>query len=134
MTKNYMADIAKMLGVELDEEFKIGGIEPKYRFTENGVYCQVDNGWWQCSNIILPKILLGEFEIIKLPWQPKKNGIYYRPSRKFFGVTKEIWTNNPYDFAFYETGMVFRTKEECEAALLKLRKKYLSGGCNEADD
>ena len=130
MAKNYMADIAKMLGVELEEEFKLDGRKTKYKFTENGLYFYAPDGWWQCSNVMLPKILKGELEIIKLPWQPKKNGIYYRPSRKFFGVTKEIWTNNPYDFAFYETGMVFRTKEECEVALPELREKYLGGDDN----
>ena len=127
MAKNYMADIAKMLGLELDEKFKIGGIEPKYRFTENGVYCHVDNGWWQCSNVMLPKILLGEFEIIKLPWQPKKGEVYCRPEDGFEDVAFDNWGNHPIDFALKEAGMVFRTKEECEAALPELRKKYLGG-------
>lgn len=124
MAKNYMADVAKMLGVELDEEFKISGIERKYKFTENGVYCHVDD-WWQCSNIMLPKILLGEFEIIKLPWQPKKGEVYCRPEDGFEDVAFDNWSNHPIDFALKEVGMIFKTEEECEAALPIFRKKYL---------
>lgn len=37
MAKNYMADVAKMLGVELGEEFKI--VSPLlYKFTEQGLF------------------------------------------------------------------------------------------------
>lgn len=127
MAKNYMADVAKMLGVELDEEFKIGGIERKYKFTENGVYCHVENGWWQCSNVMLPKILLGEFEIIKLPWQPKKGDEYYYPGEGFNNICRALWENSVHGFAFKEAGLIFKTYEECEAALPELRKKYLGG-------
>lgn len=70
-------------------------------------------------------------DIVKLPWQPKTNEAYYRPSRKFFRVTSEVWTDNPYDYAFKEAGMIFKTKEECEAALSELREKYLGGIDNE---
>ena len=37
MAKNYMADVAKMLGVELGEEFKIDGSNLIYKFFENGL-------------------------------------------------------------------------------------------------
>lgn len=130
MAKNYMADVAKMLGVELEEEFKIDGIELKYRFTENGVYCHVDNGWWQCSNVMLPKILLGEFEIIKLPWQPKKGDEYYYPGEGFNNICRALWGNTVFGFAYKEAGLIFKTYEECEAALPELRKKYLGGDDN----
>lgn len=130
MAKNYMADVAKMLGVEFEEEFKIDGIELKYRFTENGVYCHVDNGWWQCSNVMLPKILLGEFEIIKLPWQPKKGDEYYYPGEGFNNICRALWGNTVFGFAYKEAGLIFKTYEECEAALPELRKKYLGGDDN----
>lgn len=133
MAKNYMADVARMLGVELGEEFKIGGSSGIYKFFENGLCFKCDEAWLPAKYQFLD-LIKGECKIIKLPWKPETNKKYYRPSRKFFNVTTEIWTNNPYDFAFYETGMVFRTKEECEAALPELRKKYLGGDCNETDD
>lgn len=69
---NYMENVAKMLGVELEEEFKLGSSEVKYKFTENGLYFCAPDGWWQCSNVMLPRILRGNVEVVKLPWQPKK--------------------------------------------------------------
>lgn len=72
MAKNYMQDVARMLGVELEEEFKLNNGETKYKFTENGLYFLAPDGWWQWSNVMLPRILRGNVKIVKLPWQPKK--------------------------------------------------------------
>lgn len=129
MAKNYMADVAKMLGVELGEEFKIDGSNLIYKFLENGLYFRCIEGWLPAKHQF-HDLIKGECNIVKLPWTPKTNEAYYRPSRKFFGVTSEVWTDNPYDYAFKEAGMIFRTAEECEAALPELRKKYLGGDDN----
>ena len=127
MTKNYMADVAKMLGVELEEEFKLDGIETKYKFTENGLYFYAPDGWWQCSNVMLPRILRGNVEIVKLPWKPKKGDAYYYPGEGFNNVCRALWENTVFGFAYKEAGLIFKTYEECEAALPELRKKYLGG-------
>lgn len=128
MAKNYMADVARMLGVELGEEFKLDGRETKYKFTENGLYFYAPDGWWQCSNVLLPRILRGNVEIVKVPWQPKVGDVYYRPRdyhTAFSEAVTDFWRDTVNDFALKEAGMIFRTKEECEAALPALRKKYL---------
>ena len=126
MAKKCMADVAKMLGVELGEKFKIDGSNLIYKFFDNGLYFRCIEGWLPAKYQFLD-LIKGECNIVKLPWTPKTNEAYYRPSRKFFGVTSEVWTDNPYDYAFKEAGMIFRTAEECEAALPDLRKKYLGG-------
>lgn len=126
-----MADVAKMLGVELEEEFMVTEDDSIYKLTKDGLEYKSDDGNWYYANDVFLNLLDGTIEIVKLPWQPKTNEAYYRPSRKFFGVTSEVWTDNPYDYAFKETGMIFKTKEECEAALPGLRKKYLGGNDNE---
>ena len=130
MAKNYMADVARMLGVELEEEFKIDGSNLIYKFFENGLYLRCSEGWLPAKYQFLD-LIKGECNIVKFPWTPKTNEAYYRPSRKFFGVTSEVWTDNPYDYAFKEAGMIYRTEKECEAALPGLRKKYLGGNDNE---
>lgn len=130
MAKNYMQDVANILGVELGEEFKLDGRETKYKFTENGLYFYASDGWWQCSNVLLPKILKGELEIIKLPWQPKEGDVYYYPGDKFNAVYHSIWGNSVFGFAYKEAGLIFKTYEECEAALPALRKKHLGGDDN----
>lgn len=130
MAKNYMQDVARMLGVELGEEFKLDGTERKYKFTENGLYFYAPDGWWQCPSVLLPRILRGNVEIVKLPWQPRKGEVYCRPEDGFEDVAFDNWGNHPIDFALKEAGMIFKTKEECEAALPALRKKYLGGDDN----
>ena len=130
MAKNYMADIAKMLGVELEEEFMIFRVSGTYKFTTEGVEVK-SNKQWVVINLFLIDLITGKHRIVKIPWKPKTNEAYYRPSRKFFGVTSKVWTGNPYDYAFMEAGMIYRTEKECEAALPGLRKKYLGGNDNE---
>lgn len=130
MTKNYMQDVAKMLGVELGEEFKIEGSNLIYKFLENGLYFRCIEGWLPAIYQFLD-LIKGELEIVKLPWQPKEGDVYYYPGDKFNAVYHSIWGNSVFCFAFKEAGFIFKTYEECEAALPALREKYLGGNDNE---
>lgn len=139
MAKNYMADVAKMLGVEPGEKFEVVIPDEKehqpvhYQFNCNQFGCWETQGGLSGFHVhwdLLLMILCGQAYIKKLPWQPKHNEIYYRPWRNFTGATSEYWNNAVTDIALKEAGMVFRTKEECEAALPELRKKYLGGDDN----
>lgn len=133
MAKNYMADVAKMLGVELGEEFKIDGSNLIYKFLENGLYFRSIEGWLPAKYQFLD-LIKGELEIVRLPWQPKKGDEYYYPGEGFNNICRALWGNTVFGFAYKEAGLIFKTYEECGAALPELRKKYLGGGCNEADD
>ena len=64
MAKNKMEEVAKLLGVELEEEFKIKGLPAKYKLSKNGLKYYI--GQWNDSPW-LQKLLTGEREIIKLP-------------------------------------------------------------------
>lgn len=67
MAENKMEQVAKMLGVELNEEFKLGSGCAKYKLTKNGLMYYADfKGEWNNSNRI-EALLKGEYEIIKLP-------------------------------------------------------------------
>lgn len=128
-----MADIAKMLGVELEEEFKIDGSNLIYKFFENGLYFRSIEGWLHTDNILID-LIKGDSKIVKLPWQPKVGDVYYRPRdyhTAFSEAVTDFWRDTVNDFALKEAGMIFRTKEECEAALPALWKKYLGGNDNE---
>ena len=129
MAKNYMADVAKMLGVELGEEFKINGSNLIYKFFENGLYFRSIEGWLPARYQFLD-LIKGECNIVKLPWQPKKGDVYYYPVSNFKDVCCTNWAYSVCDFAFKEAGLIFKTYEECEAALPELRKKYLGGDDN----
>ncbi len=124
MAKNYMPEIAKMLGVEVGEIFKMTDYNSLYRFTERGLEFKGTAGW--CLSERIEWLLTGRNEILKLPWQPKEGDRYYFPATDFQYSCPETWDNHPIDFALKEAGMAFKTKEECEAALPELRKKYLS--------
>lgn len=131
MTKNYMADVAKLLGIELEEEFMVTEDDSIYKLTKDGLEYKSDNGNWYYANDVFLNLLDGTIEIVKLPWQPKKGDEYYYPACNFKDVFSTNWTYSVFDFAYKEAGLIFKTKEECEAALPELRKKYLGGIDNE---
>lgn len=132
MNKNYMEEIAKLLGVELEEEFKFR--ESTYddiyygygKITKKGFMTRKENtAIWSYNSWALQCLLIGKSKIEKLPWQPEKSEMHYVPSPDFKHAVSDRWDNYPSDFALKEAGMIFRTREECEAALPELRKKYL---------
>lgn len=130
MAKNYMDDVAKMLGVELEEEFKIDSSDTIYKFYKNGLCFQCGGAWLRADNILID-LIKGDSKIVKLPWQPKKGDEYYYPGEGFNNVCRALWGNTVIGFAYKEAGLTFKTYEECEAALPELRKKYLGGENNE---
>ena len=129
MAKNYMTDVAKMLGVELEEEFMIFRVSGTYKFTTEGVEVKSNKGW-VVLNLFLIDLLTGKHRIVKIPWQPKGGDEYYYPACNFKDIFSTNWSYSVSDFAFKEAGMVFRTREECEAAIPALREKYLGGDDN----
>ena len=67
MAKNKMEDVAKLLELELREEFKIKGLSARYRITNIGLqYKSETEGVWYTSNKLLPVLLQGEISIIKV--------------------------------------------------------------------
>lgn len=123
---NYMKDVAKILGVELEEEFKIKGFEPIYKITNYGLVIKTDsNNWCEMSGDTFLQLIRGDYVIRKLPWQPKKGDEYYYPGEGFNNICRALWGNTVFGFAYKEAGLIFKTYEECEAALPVLRKKYL---------
>lgn len=134
MSKNLIPEIAKMLGVELGEEFKIKGYEEWfYKFDNDRVLMFKHN-----DDVKMPvapvsvyvaflALLRGECEIIKLPWKPKKGetywGFLYSQRNDAWLLCLYTWGNNPEDCAFYKAGWVFHTKEEAKAALPAVAKE-----------
>ena len=67
MAQNKMEEVAKLLGLELREEFKIKGLSERYRITNIGLqYNSETEGVWYTSNKLLPILLQGEISIIKV--------------------------------------------------------------------
>ena len=67
MVQNKMEEVAKLLELELREEFKIKGLPARYRITNIGLqYNSETEGVWYTSNKLLPVLLQGEISIIKV--------------------------------------------------------------------
>ena len=66
MAENKMNEVAKLLGVELEEEFIIDGLSYKYKLSNYGLMCWSNNlQRWYISSIV-GELLTGEKQIIKL--------------------------------------------------------------------
>ena len=126
-----MQDVANMLGVELEEEFHLKDSSVFYKIVNKGLYYKFNTTWYPSSNDLFVKLIMGEVEIIKLPWQPDAGDEYYYPSFDLKRVSYSRWHNETFDFAYKEAGFIFKTYEECEASLATLREKYLGGNDNE---
>ena len=107
---NYMAEVAKILGVELGEEFEIKNRDGlMYRLTENGLIL-----YGIKQRDMLLALLEGRYTIKEKPWRPKLN-------EQFWFVLQDGHTdicyckNSWYDIALYKFGNCYRTREEAEA-------------------
>ena len=116
--KYCMKDMAKMLGVEIGEVFKIDS-KPHclFRFTHKCLQVSVTSDFWLMgSDDYLHGFLNGSLSIHKLFWKPKKREIYYCPN--IFGIdlyNVSVWDDSIVDKEFYIRGLVFKTKEEAIA-------------------
>lgn len=120
MAKNLIPQIAKMLGVELFEEFKVEGDNRTYWLDLDGLhsgeYVVEDE-----DDAMLHDLLCGEVEIIKLPWKPKQDETFYtfgiHATENKWVVVSVKWWDNVKNLALYKIGWIYRSQAEAEAAL-----------------
>lgn len=132
MSKNLIPKIARMLGVEFGEEFKIKGYEEWfYKFDNDRALMFKHN-----DDVKMPvapvsvyvaffALLRGECEIIKLPWKPKKGDVYFTFTLMGdkWGTHSYWWGGFPDEYALLDKGWIYRTEKEAEAALPKVAKE-----------
>lgn len=132
MAISRMADVAKIFGIELNEEFKLKKHAEIYKFTEEGlVYYLGDNRGWRIALVTLNGLLRGEYEIEKLPWMPKEGENYYYVSWLEEGnewkiraeSEPEYWPAYDGDVLRVDIGNCFRTREEAEAQKYEVFKR-----------
>lgn len=128
---NYMAEVAKLLGVELGESFKItsdteSDYHNYYRFTENNCIEFSDDGVeWKMTTAaaLLKYILMGDIRIVKLPWKPRKGEKYYVPSIVIRPEDRNYyycWSNDDINIEHYRMGIVCKTPGEAAALTKKM--------------
>ena len=134
MGKNCMAAVAKLLGVELGEEFIIENKDRKetvvlamdgFHVIQPNNVAGIDNGK------LLSKVLQGLYTVKKIPWEPQEGDMYYILNVKVLFVERYVWGNNTFDYTAKNMGIIYRTKAEAEAHLeedyMKLTGKKLEG-------
>lgn len=127
---NHIAEVSKILGVELGEPFKIssdtqGDYQNYYQFTDKkGFETSVDGVKWETATaIVLRGILMGDIRIVKLPWKPREGEKYYVPRISVLPEDRHYyyyWGNSCFDIECYKMGIVCKTKEEAIALTKKM--------------
>ena len=125
--KNLIPEVAKLLGVEIGEEFKVKEMPNDiYKFDEDGnlrYFNRRGQEWLITTTNTLCKVLNGKSEIIKLPWKPKVDEKFWTVEND--GVYINTWDNDMSDFMYLKCGNCFRTKEEAEANADRIRKEIM---------
>lgn len=127
MSKNYMPEVAKMLGVEIgepfdifDEDGEIKGCGP-YRFTDETIVNCDDEGapvW------LLHYLLCGKNTIQKRPWRPKYDDEYWIVLTNGNVGCRYFRKYNTVSLANLNMGNCFPTEEAALAAVTEMLAKF----------
>jgi hypothetical protein len=123
MAKNLIPEIARMLGVELGEVFKLKGYEhDEYRISEKYGLARRHRTFreeWQIAETVFRNLIYGRAEIVKLPWKPTMYEEYWTFGKlgKKWIVGTLSWKELPYEILLFDKGWVYRTRAEAAAAL-----------------
>ena len=118
---SHMKEVAKLLGVELEEIFRLEKYESYFRFTREYFESSLDgNNWSIAHNLTLLAVLNGTATIKR---KPKYDEKYYIPSiSNAFGYNSFYWKGDDSDEKYYNFGIICKSKEEAIA----LRQKMLA--------
>lgn len=126
MSKNYMPEVAKMLGVEIGEEFDAFNNEMEklghgpYKIIDNAI---VDYVGCKTKNLLYG-LLTGEYTLQKSPWRPE-DGLKYWFVCPNARVNWCAFSKDQYvDLALLNMGNCFPTKEAAEAAKPEMLAKF----------
>lgn len=126
--ENHMEEVAKLLGLELYEEFTVPVYnQNKYQIRKEGL-CVFCDGFWDgrldCS-FLLECLLLGKYEIVKSPWEPKIDEPYYFVNSEGH-VVSECNADFMFDKNMIKLGNCYRNAKEAENNIEKWKKFYNS--------
>lgn len=131
---NHMRDVAKLLGVEIGEEFCVEEREELFKISKTCIeYFSFSYGkWFSATPVILAKLLNGTYTIkgkctSEIKWTPGLNKFYFSPcpTRKDLWECRE-WYGDENDYHRLHNGFVFKTSDEA----IEMAKKML-GAINE---
>lgn len=106
-----MEEVAKILGIELGEDFEIKGCDGTYYLVADGLY-QAQSGF-KCEKT-LHGLLVGDLIIKRKPWKPLACDRYFyvRCDGMIFPTN---WSDCLTDKLLYKLGNCYRTMKEAES-------------------
>ena len=126
MNKNHMPEVAKILGVEIEEEFDIfiGNGEKAayspYKITNNAIVdCEGDT-----SPGLLYDLLIGKYTLKKRPWRPKDGEEYWAVLTNGDVGWRCFRKGNANSLASLYMGNCFPTEEAALAAVTEMLAKF----------
>ena len=133
---NHAKEIAAMLGVELEEKFRIKGHPDMgtFWFVDDhsmglrdiwdynmgpGLYDEFEN-----VNDLLEQLLVGFYEVEKLPWKPKRNEEYFYVTNGTMNyyIDHDAFTGTVSDLSRWSVGNCFKTSEDAQRAMRELHE------------
>lgn len=130
---NKMPEVAKLLGVEIGEEFGIKGFEETFRMSFGGLVDVTNNS--DALINLFNEILMGHHKVIKKPWIPKDGESYFAISHVDGDIEEITCSYNSNNCAYMvdiKIGNCFKTEKQAEQALPKF-KEWLNNGEQIAD-
>lgn len=124
---NYMAEVAKMLGVRIDEKFKLNEIETlECSFDANAFTVRTTDppGYIneQVSNNVLIALITGDYTVKHRPWKPSEDDMFFVVDYEGDILTK-YWDDGSTVYrTYYKIGNCYRTREAAKAN----RDKWIS--------
>ena len=127
---NLIPEIAKVLGVEIGEKFKVTRYaNVVFRFDETSLqfYSNLTNEWRETSDELYKMIMKGDTEVKRLPFEPKDGEkywtVYWKGIVDMPCAVYETWRGDSCDFANKVSGNCFRTEAEAEAHKFEIFEK-----------
>lgn len=127
MSKNYMPEVARILGVEIGEEFDLiyeTGQKSDwgpYKITRDGLVDKSGN--WTLNETAILNLLKGNYTFQKRPWRPKEGELFWTINGKG-NVEKYHFSDYMYDLALLNMGNCFPTKKAAKAAAPEMLAKF----------
>ena len=129
---NYMAEVAKLLSVKIDEEFDVcfenSSVYMKAKLTENGFKVNDTNMtalFPNSSNQVFEWILCGTVAIKRKPYKPEK-GYFYWNVQPDGEIALIRWLDDAADYNNYKLGNCYSTKEDANKDHGKWKVFYAS--------
>ena len=130
---NYMSEVAKMLGVEIGEEFEIvfpnssSSCYTTAKFTNEGVNVMNTNVYdkYNFKAYLLRDLLMGSYTIKRKPWRPEVGECYYFINESGLTVW-DTWGSSYEDILLYKLGNCYKTRDGADKDAVKWLAFYAS--------